>query len=35
MWLYGFMTVTLMAFAKCSEAEITIEAAFQGKNKIE
>lgn len=31
MWLYGLILLTILAAAKCLEAELSIEAAFQGK----
>ena len=30
MWLNGLLIVAMLAIAKCSEAELIMEAAFQG-----
>ncbi|EAA09434.5 AGAP005165-PA [Anopheles gambiae str. PEST] len=31
MWLFGFMLIAIVCAAKCTEADISVEAAFQGR----
>lgn len=31
MWLFGLVFIAITALTKCSDADLTVEAAFQGK----